>query len=104
MRLIASSRHEGVGITEVEWYAVGVSGTYTLTMGDRGRLVVPAEVRADLNWTQGTRLILTETEAGVTLMSIDQARALIKAQLAGTSLADELIAERHAEAAADAES
>lgn len=71
-------------------------------MGDRGRLVIPAEVRSDLNWTQGTRLILIESETGATLMSLDQARAVIKAQLAGRSLADELIAERHAEAAADA--
>lgn len=71
-------------------------------MGDRGRLVIPADVRSDLNWKQGTRLVLTETDEGVLLMSIEQARALIKAQLAGASLADELIAERHAEAAADA--
>lgn len=71
-------------------------------MGDRGRLVIPAEVRADLNWEQGTRLILTETDEGLLLMSVDQARAMIKAQLGGRSLADELVAERHAEAAADA--
>jgi AbrB family looped-hinge helix DNA binding protein len=79
-----------------------MSGTRALTMGDRGRLVIPAEVRADLNWEQGTRLILTETDEGLLLMSVDQARAMIKAQLGGRSLADELVAERHAEAAADA--
>lgn len=71
-------------------------------MGDRGRLVIPAEIRADLRWEQGTRLILTETEQGLLLMSVDQARAMIKAQLGDRSLADELVAERHAEAAADA--
>ena len=79
-----------------------MSGTRALTMGDRGRLVIPAEVRADLNWEQGTRLILTETDEGLLLMSVDQARAMIKAQLGGRSVADELVAERHAEAAADA--
>ena len=71
-------------------------------MGDRGRLVIPADVRADLNWKQGTRLILTETGEGLLLMTMDQARAMLKAQLGGRSLSEELIAERHAEAAADA--
>lgn len=78
-----------------------MGGTSALVMGDRGRLVIPAEVRANLNWTQGTRLILIENETGVTLMSIDQARALIKAQIGDRDLVAELIAERHAEAQAD---
>jgi len=70
-------------------------------MGDRGRLVIPAEVRSELNWTQGTRLILIESETGATLMSIDQARAVLKAQVGGRDLVAELIAERHAAAQAD---
>jgi AbrB family looped-hinge helix DNA binding protein len=61
-------------------------------------LVVPAEVRADLNWTQGTRLILTETEDGVMLMSVDQARALLRKQIGDRDPVAELIAERRAEA------
>ncbi|MGC3993495.1 MAG: AbrB/MazE/SpoVT family DNA-binding domain-containing protein [Propionicimonas sp.] len=79
-----------------------MSGTRTLTMGDRGRLVIPAEVRSDLNWKQGTRLILTETDEGLLLMTVDQARAMLRAQIGDRSLSEELIAERHAEAAADA--
>lgn len=70
-------------------------------MGDRGRLVIPADVRADLHWEQGTRLILIESEAGATLMSIDQARALLKSQIGDRDLVAELIAERHAGAQAD---
>lgn len=85
----------------MKWYSRGMSGTYSLTMGDRGRLVVPAEVRSDLNWHQGTRLILTETDEGLLLMSVDQARAMIKAQIGDRDLVAELIAERHAEAQAD---
>lgn len=81
-----------------QWYAWGMSGTHALVMGDRGRLVVPAEVRADLNWTQGTRLILTETEDGVMLMSVDQARALLRKQIGDRDPVAELIAERRAEA------
>ena len=78
-----------------------MSGTYALTMGDRGRLVIPADVRMDLNWKQGTRLILIESETGATLMSIDQARALLKSQIGDRDLVAELIAERHAEAQSD---
>lgn len=80
-----------------------MGGTHALVMGDRGRLVIPADVRSDLNWTQGTRLILIESEAGVTLMTVDQARTMLKEQLAGRDLVAELIAERRAEAARENE-
>lgn len=72
-------------------------------MGDRGRLVIPADVRSDLNWTQGTRLILIESDAGVTLLTVDQARTMLKEQLAGRDLVAELIAERRTEAARENE-
>lgn len=78
-----------------------MSGTHALTMGDRGRLVIPAQVRSDLNWQQGTRLILIQSASGATLMSIDQARALLKQQVGDRDLVAELIAERHAQARAD---
>lgn len=78
-----------------------MSGTHALTMGDRGRLVIPAEVRTDLHWQQGTRLILIQTETGANLMSVDQARALLKAQIGDRDLVAELISERRAEAQAD---
>ncbi len=81
-----------------------MGGTRALVMGDRGRLVIPADVRADLNWTQGTRMVLVEAEYGMLLMSVDQARALIKKQIGDRDLVGELIAERHAEALADAQS
>lgn len=80
-----------------------MSGTHALTMGDRGRLVIPAEVRSDLNWQQGTKLILIESPSGATLMSIDHARALLKEQIGDRDLIAELIAERHAQAQADLE-
>jgi len=79
-----------------------MEATHCLTMGADERLDFPAEVLANLNWQRGTKLILTATETGVTLMSLDQAHALLKAQIGDRSLAEELIAERHAEAAADA--
>lgn len=75
-----------------------------MVMGDRGRLVIPAEIRAELNWTQGTRMVLVEAEDGMLLMSVDQARAMLKRQIGDRDLVAELIAERHAEALADAQS
>lgn len=80
-----------------------MNGTHALVMGDRGRLVIPADVRSDLNWTQGTRLILIESDAGVTLLTVDQARTMLKEQLAGRDLVAELIAERRTEAARENE-
>lgn len=65
-------------------------------------MVIPAHVRTALDWHQGTRMILMEAEEGMLLMSVDQARAVLKKQIGDRSLADELIAERHAEALADA--
>lgn len=73
-------------------------------MGDRGRVVLPAEVRASAGITQGTRMLLT-TEADGSLRLrpyaavADQSRGML-APLApiGGSFVDELIAERRAEA------
>jgi AbrB family looped-hinge helix DNA binding protein len=71
-----------------------------MTMGDRGRVVIPAELRQREGWTQGTTLLLIDTEEGVTLMTHDQLLARVRRSLAGApSLVDELIAERRQAAA-----
>ncbi|MCA0378034.1 MAG: AbrB/MazE/SpoVT family DNA-binding domain-containing protein [Actinobacteria bacterium] len=72
--------------------------TFATALGDRGRLVVPAELRAKQKWEQGTPLLLIETDGGVVLASQAQAKQLVRAQLAGRSLVDELIADRRAAA------
>ena len=72
--------------------------TSNITVGDRGRLVIPADVRARLNWDQGTVLILLETEEGAVLASRDQALALLRKQLDRADLVSELIEERRAAA------
>ncbi|HEU0100896.1 MAG TPA: AbrB/MazE/SpoVT family DNA-binding domain-containing protein [Mycobacteriales bacterium] len=76
-----------------------MSGSYALTMGDRGRLVLPAAFRERLHLEPGTPLLLVEDERGAVLMTRDQARDLIREQLAGRSLVDELLQERRAAAA-----
>lgn len=79
-----------------------MSTTFTVMMGDRGRLVVPAALRARQRWSQGTPLLLVETEGGVLLATREQVEGVVRKQLAGTSLVDELIAERRAAAATEA--
>jgi len=78
-----------------------MDGTYSIVLGDRGRLVLPAELRARQHWDQGTPLVVIETPAGVVLLSREQAKAAVRRQLAGESLADELLAERRRTAAAE---
>lgn len=78
-----------------------MSGTYPVVMGDRGRLVIPADLRSRLGLTSGTPIVLVETPHGLVLISRDQAKALLRAQLAGGSLVDELLEERRSAAVAD---
>jgi AbrB family looped-hinge helix DNA binding protein len=70
-------------------------------MGDRGRLVIPAEVRRRAGWESGTRLIVLETDEGVMLVTREQLHDRVRADLAGTDVVGELLAERRAESAAE---
>jgi AbrB family looped-hinge helix DNA binding protein len=67
-------------------------------MGDRGRLVVPAEVREHAGLTAGTTVILLETSAGLVLLTRDQLRDRVRHELSGLDLVGELLAERRAAA------
>lgn len=78
-----------------------MSGTYQVTMGDRGRLVIPAELRDRAGLAEGTPLVLMETPGGLVLLTRSQLRDLVRADLAGLDLVGELLAERQAEAAGE---
>lgn len=78
-----------------------MSTTFNASLGDRGRLVVPAALRAQQKWEQGTPLLFIETEHGVILTTRLQAKQLIRRQLAGESLVDALIDERRVAAASE---
>jgi AbrB family looped-hinge helix DNA binding protein len=78
-----------------------MSGTYKVMMGDRGRLVIPSEVRERAGLTEGSPLILLETTDGLVLLTRSQLQRLVRADLAGLDLVGDLLAERRAEAAAD---
>jgi AbrB family looped-hinge helix DNA binding protein len=80
-----------------------MGGIYSVVMGDRGRLVVPMELRERLDLKAGSTLLLLETPEGIVVATRDQAKRLIRHQLQGDgSVVDELLAERRQ--AADVES
>jgi AbrB family looped-hinge helix DNA binding protein len=76
---------------------------YAITLGDRGRLVLPSQLRRRLNLQTGDRLIVTvDDEGGFRVVPARELarrlRGLYRDFAPGVSLADELIAERREEA------
>jgi AbrB family looped-hinge helix DNA binding protein len=78
-----------------------MSGTYPVVLGDRGRLVLPAELRERLHLSAGDALVLLDTPRGVVLATRDQLKQLVREDLAGLDLVGDLLAERRSAAAAD---
>lgn len=78
-----------------------MSGTHHVTMGDRGRLVIPVGVRERVGLDEGTVLILLETDAGLVLLTREQLRDRVHADLAGLDLVNHLLTERRESAAHD---
>ena len=78
-----------------------MSGTYHVVVGDRGRIVVPAGVRQRAGLSEGTPLVLIETPDGLILLTRDQIKARVRADLSGLDLVEELLAERRAQADAE---
>ncbi len=79
---------------EREWYVDLMSGTYHATMGDRGRLVVPAELRDRAGLREGRPLVFLETPDGLLLLTREQLRSIVRANLDGKDLVDSLLTER----------
>lgn len=81
--------------------------TYEVQLGDRGRLVLPAELRGRHRWRQGDRLRLIEEPDGtIRVISVDEALRQAQGMYAhltppGASVVDDLIADRRAEAAGE---
>jgi len=76
-----------------------MSGTHRVVVGDRGRLVVPAEVRERAGLVEGTTLVLLETPSGIVLMTQRQLRDRVQQELSGLDLVGELLGERRLAAA-----
>lgn len=78
-----------------------MSGTHAVVMGDRGRLVVPADVRQRAGLTEGTPLVLLETPNGLVLLTRQQLLARVRDEVAGADLVGELLADRREAAEAE---
>lgn len=79
-----------------------MSTTHVLRIGDRGRTVMPIEIRERFGWSEGTTLIALEgadDEDGLLILSQEAALAAIRSQLAGHDVVSDLLAERRAAAA-----
>ena len=76
-----------------------MSGTYPVVVGNRGRIVVPAEVRERAGLTEGTTLVLLDTPDDLVLLTRDQLRARVRRELAGVDLVGDLLADRRRAAA-----
>lgn len=63
--------------------------------------MVPADVRARAGLVEGTQLVLLEAPTGLVLLTREQLRDRVRADLAGADLVTELLAERRANAAAE---
>lgn len=103
---VAPSRPRTIGTVErttspTSWYSQHMDGTHPVTMGDRGRLVVPAELRHRAGLEEGRPLILMETPRGIVLLTRQQLKDLVRAELAGLDLIGDLLAGRRREAAAE---
>jgi len=68
----------------------------TATIGPKGRVVIPHDLRVQRAWSDGSVLTFIEDGESVRVMSADEALRQFRDSVAGqTSPVDELIAERH---------
>ena len=78
-----------------------MSDTSILSVGPKGRVVIPVEIRRRLGFEEGSQLVALVEGEGVLLLPRDAVKRRLRQMFAGvkTSLADELIRDRRAAAA-----
>lgn len=69
----------------------------TMTIGEKGRVVIPAAIRDAHGWEPGTKLMAVDTEDGLLVMSLDEALEWLRSRLAGRDVLQELFDERERE-------
>ena len=81
-----------------------MSDTLIVSVGPKGRVVIPAAVRRQLRLEEGSELVVLVEGDGVLLIPRAAVKQRLRGMFAGvkTSLADELIADRRMAAAKDA--
>lgn len=80
-----------------------MSDTLAVQVGNKGRIVVPASLRARHDWVEGSTLVALDTELGVLLADQATVERLVRAQLAGHDLLEDLISDRRRDAARENE-
>lgn len=82
------------------WHTQVMSDTQRIRVGPKGRVVIPAPIRQELGLDEGTELACFVENGAVVLATDEALDAQLHAMFAHIdhSLADELIAERRAEA------
>jgi len=80
-----------------------MSDTNVLSVGPKGRVVIPVEIRRQLGLEEGSQLVALVEGEGVLLLPRDAVKERLRGMFAGvrTSMADELIRDRRAAAAKD---
>jgi bifunctional DNA-binding transcriptional regulator/antitoxin component of YhaV-PrlF toxin-antitoxin module len=78
---------------------VAETQAHAIALGDRGRFVMPVAVRERHGWAAGQALVALDTDAGVLVMSADEALTWLRSRLEGRDLVAELLAERRADVA-----
>lgn len=88
------------------WHDSFMSHRYVVQLGERGRLVLPAPLRRELDLKRGDQLVLDLEGEAVRLVPARAIASRFQGALSGRygdrSLADELLAERREEAAREA--
>ena len=78
-----------------------MSDTNVLSVGPKGRVVIPVEIRRQLGLEEGSQLVALVEGEGVLLLPRDAVKERLRGMFAGvrTSMAEELIRDRRAAAA-----
>ena len=80
-----------------------MSGTGVVRVGNRGRVVLPADIRQRREWVEGTALVVVETETGVLLAERSAIEDILRRQLAGSDVVASLLEERRQASAVEDE-
>jgi bifunctional DNA-binding transcriptional regulator/antitoxin component of YhaV-PrlF toxin-antitoxin module len=78
-----------------------MGGIYHVAMGDGGGMVVPTELRIRAGLAEDTAIVLVETTGGLVLLTRDQLKSRVRADLSDLDLVGQLMDDRRRQTAAD---
>ncbi len=91
-----------------DMFSIEPDVVHHVVMGKDGRIVIPANIRSQVNMPKGGAFVVRVEDGVVTLEPLSHAIAAVQAMMKpyaieGVSIVDELIADRRAEAAREGE-